>query len=107
MVRLNHARSGRFGEREVDGGAVAEMRGEGGAQRVGEESSVGCGVGLEAEGSEVAENVASGVGGGFCSGEVRVQGEGAEVGGDGGVGRSGEEEGLEVRGVEGSGKRCI
>ena len=49
-------------------------------------------MGLEAEGPEVVDDVAGGVGGGFCSGEVRVQGEGAEVGGDGGVGSRGEEE---------------
>lgn len=41
------------------------------------------------------ENEKSGVGIGFGSGEVRVHGEGAEVGGDGGVGRRREEEALE------------
>jgi len=33
----------------------------------------------------VVEDVAGDVGAGFCSGEVRVQGEGAEVGRNGGV----------------------
>lgn len=47
----------------------------------------------------MVEDKVSGVGVGFSSGEVRVHGEGAEVGGDGGVGRRWEEEVLEGGGV--------
>lgn len=47
------------------------------------------GVRLETHVTEMVEDVAGGVSSEFCSGEVRVQGKGAEVGRDGGVGGRG------------------
>lgn len=50
-----------------------------------EEGFVVHSVGLKAQVSEMVENITGGVGAKFCSGEVRVQGEVTEVGGDGGI----------------------
>lgn len=54
--------------------------------------------GVEAQAHEVGPDEVGGVEGGRGSGEVRVQGEGAEVGSDGGVGGVGEENPAESEG---------
>ena len=61
-------------------------------KRVREECGVGCCVGWKVKGPEVVYDEASGIGGELCSGEVRVEGEAAKVGGDGGVGSRREKE---------------
>lgn len=54
----------------------------------------------------MVEDVTGGFRGEFCSSEVRVQGESAEVGGDGEVGGRGKENMAEVRRIMGSGNWC-
>jgi len=79
------------------------MRRERGAQRVRQQRGVPRGVGSEPETGEVVEHVACSYGGGFCSREVRVHGERAQVVGDRSVGGRRQEHVAEARGVDGSG----
>lgn len=80
LIGSNH-----FTQGKLRAGSVAKMRGDGGVEGIREEGFVVHSVGLKAQVSEMVENITGGVGAKFCSGEVRVQGEVTEVGGDGGI----------------------
>lgn len=91
MVRPHDGVAPRFGQWQVDGGAVAKVRGERGVQEVGEQSLEVVDASLETKALEVGADVEGGAAGGGGAGEVGAEGEGAEVGGDGGVGWVGQE----------------
>lgn len=80
---------GKILQGQVNEGTVAKMRGEGGMHRIREEGPVLGRAGFEAEVPQVVADVVGCVIGGFCAGEVRVEGQGAEVGGESVVGGRG------------------
>lgn len=106
MVGSHHVGGlGEFGQGDVNNRAVAKMRGERGVHRIREERRVVCRTGLEAQVHKFGEHVVHGVEGGFGSGEVRVQSEGAQVGREGVVGCGGEEDLTVAEGCLGIGER--
>ena len=99
MVSLHDAGESGFGQRKVKGGAVAKVGSKRGERRVGEKDGVVRDVGFEPESFEMGLDVKGCLERGRCAGEVGLEGEVAEVGGEGVVTGRRKEDVLVVKGM--------